>query len=137
MEQARRGLLIGVDAKKAKPVLDAAYDDALGVTAAFNRNALAHLNRRFGFDFALEAFAHRGFYNEQLGRVEMHLESMRDQMVDLGEVKRRFARGETIHTENSYKYSAPEFERLLAAAGFASVRRWSSPGEAYFVFFAS
>ena len=131
------GLLIGVDAKKAKSVLDAAYDDALGVTAAFNRNALAHLNRRFGFDFALEAFAHRGFYNEQLGRVEMHLESMRDQVVDLGGMKRRFARGETIHTENSYKYSAPEFERLLADAGFASVRRWSSPGEAYFVFFAS
>jgi uncharacterized SAM-dependent methyltransferase len=126
-----------VDAKKAKPVLDAAYDDALGVTAAFNRNALAHLNRRFGFDFALEAFAHRGFYNETLGRVEMHLESVREQVVDLGSVKRRFARGETIHTENSYKYSAPEFERLLADSGFATVHKWSSPDDAYFVFYAS
>jgi dimethylhistidine N-methyltransferase len=131
------GLLIGVDAKKAKDVLDAAYDDALGVTAAFNRNALAHLNRRFGFDFDPAAFAHRGFYNETLGRVEMHLESLREQVVDLGGVKRRFARGETIHTENSYKYTAPEFERLLAGSGFASVRQWSSPDEGYFVFFAS
>jgi dimethylhistidine N-methyltransferase len=131
-------LLIGVDAKKDRGVLDAAYDDALGVTAAFNRNALAHLNRRFGFDFRLEAFAHRGFYNEAAGRVEMHLESIGDQSVRLGaEGTRRFAAGERIHTENSYKYAAAEFEALLREAGFERVRRWSAPGDAYFVFLAT
>jgi dimethylhistidine N-methyltransferase len=131
------GLLIGVDAKKDRAVLDAAYDDALGVTAAFNRNALAHLNRRFGFDFRLEAFAHRGFYNEAAGRVEMHLESIGEQAVRLGaDGARRFAAGERIHTENSYKYAAGEFEALLREAGFQQLRRWSAPGDAYFVFLA-
>jgi dimethylhistidine N-methyltransferase len=132
------GLLIGVDAKKDRALLDAAYDDALGVTAAFNRNALAHLNRRFGFDFALDAFAHRGFYNESAGRVEMHLESKGEQVVRLGgDTVRRFASGERIHTENSYKYAATEFEALLAEAGFDRVRRWTSPGESYFAFLAA
>ena len=130
-------LLIGVDGKKGRTVLDAAYDDALGVTAAFNRNALLHLNARFGFDFAHEGFAHRGFYNEAQGRVEMHLEALRDQSVHLDGHERKFARGERIHTENSYKYHAPEFERLLSEAGFASVRRWESTGGGYFVFHAS
>jgi dimethylhistidine N-methyltransferase len=132
------GLLIGVDAKKDRAVLDAAYDDALGVTAAFNRNALAHLNRRFGFGFRVEAFAHRGFYNEDAGRVEMHLESIGEQAVRLGDAgSRRFAEGERIHTENSYKYAAGEFEALLREAGFERVRRWSAPGDAYFVFLAA
>ena len=130
-------MLIGVDGKKAKPALDAAYDDALGVTAAFNRNVLAHLNRRFGFDFAIEHYAHRGFYNESFGRIEMHLEALRDQAVDLGGEKRRFTRGERIHTENSYKYGGDEFERLLSEAGFRHVRRWSSAQTPYFVFYAS
>jgi dimethylhistidine N-methyltransferase len=117
------GLLIGVDGKKDASVLDAAYDDALGVTAAFNRNALLHLNRRFGFDFALDGFAHRGFYNAALGRVEMHLEALRAQSVDLGGRTRRFEAGERIHTENSYKYHAAEFEDLLRAAGFTGRAR--------------
>ena len=131
------GLLIGVDAKKAKPVLDAAYDDALGVTAAFNRNVLLHLNRRFGFDFRLEGFGHRGFYNEAEGRIEMHLEALADQSVNLGARVRRFRKGERIHTENSYKYRAAEFEALLRKAGFDDIRRWSDAGEGYFVFFAA
>lgn len=131
------GLLIGVDGKKASAVLDAAYDDALGVTAAFNRNALLHLNRRFGFDFALDGYGHRGFYDAAKGRVEMHLESLRDQVVDLGITKRRFAAGERIHTENSYKYHAVEFEALLAEAGFGSVRRWTAAGGGYYVFYAT
>jgi len=131
------GLLIGVDGKKGKRILDAAYDDALGVTAAFNRNALLHLNSRFGFDFDLEAFVHRGFYNEAEGRVEMHLESLREQSVKLGDRTRRFAAGERIHTENSYKYRAEEFEKMLREAGFASIARWASPDEGYFVFYAS
>ena len=131
------GLLIGVDAKKAKPVLDAAYDDALGVTAAFNRNVLLHLNRRFGFDFRLEGFGHLGFYNEAEGRIEMHLEALADQSVNLGARVRPFRKGERIHTENSYKYRAAEFEALLRKAGFADIRRWSDAGEGYFVFYAS
>ncbi len=132
------GLLIGVDAKKQKGVLDAAYDDALGVTAAFNRNVLLHLNRRFGFDFQLDGFDHKGFYNQALGRIEMHLESLRDQSVNLGGgVTRRFGAGERIHTENSYKYAAPEFEKLLDDAGFLTVQRWSNAEQGYFVFYAS
>ncbi len=131
------GLLIGVDGKKNAAVLDAAYDDALGVTAAFNLNALLHLNTRFGFDFALDGYRHVGFYNESKGRVEMHLESVRDQSVNLGGRARRFAAGERIHTENSYKYHAAEFEALLRVVGFARIARWSSAGEGYFVFYAA
>lgn len=131
------GLLIGVDGKKAKKVLDAAYDDPLGVTAAFNRNALVHLNRRFGFDFALEGFVHRGFYNDTLGRIEMHLESLREQQVHLGEQVRAFSAGERIHTENSYKYHEHEFRELLARAGLPAVRSWSNPERGYFVFYAT
>ena len=130
------GLLIGVDGKKSAAVLDAAYDDALGVTAAFNLNVLLHLNRRFGFDFALDGYAHRGFYNPAEGRVEMHLESLRDQAVALGTEQRRFAKGERIHTENSYKYHPVEFEALLERAGFAHVRHWTSADGGYFVFYA-
>jgi len=130
------GLLIGVDGKKAKALLDAAYDDALGVTAAFNRNALAHLNRRFGFDFSIDGFMHRGFYNEAAGRIEMHLESLRDQDIHLGDATRRFAKGERIHSENSYKYAKPECEQLLGEAGFRQIDCWSAPGGGYHVFYA-
>jgi len=130
------GLLIGVDGKKDSSLLDAAYDDALGVTAAFNRNALLHLNKRFGYDFALDGYRHVGFYNEAQGRVEMHLESLRDQVVRIGERQRRFARGERIHTENSYKYHAREFQAVLAGAGFSRVQHWASPNDGFFVFFA-
>jgi dimethylhistidine N-methyltransferase len=131
------GLLIGVDGKKDKSRLDAAYDDRLGVTAAFNRNVLLHLNRRFGFDFALDGYEHLGFYNEAAGRIEMHLQALRDQVVQLGATERRFARGERIHTENSYKYSRQEFARLLEDAGFGAVRHWSAPAEAYHLFYAA
>jgi dimethylhistidine N-methyltransferase len=131
------GLLIGVDATKSSAILDAAYDDALGVTAAFNRNALLHLNTRFGFDFDLEGFAHRGFYNEAEGRIEMHLEALRAQTVRLGARDRRFEKGERIHTENSYKYRARDFTAMLRSAGFESVSRWESPDAGYFVFLAS
>lgn len=131
------GLLIGVDAKKSKPLLDAAYDDELGVTAAFNRNALLHLNRRFGFDFALDGYAHRAFYNEEAGRIEMHLEALRHQRVRLGAQVRAFYAGERIHTENSYKYHPHEFEGVLRAAGFTDVKRWDAAGRGYFVFYAA
>ena len=131
------GLLIGVDGKKARERLDAAYDDALGVTASFNRNVLLHLNRRFGFDFPLDAFVHRGFYNAEAGRIEMHLEAAREVGVSLGNQRRSFAPGERIHTENSYKYEPAEFEALLREAGFTNVRMWRAADEAYYVFFAN
>ncbi|MDX2220133.1 MAG: L-histidine N(alpha)-methyltransferase [Burkholderiales bacterium] len=131
------GLLIGVDAKKPVPTLVAAYDDALGVTAAFNRNVLLHLNRRFGFDFDLNGFCHRGLYNEAEGRIEMHLESLREQVVSLGAGHHRsFRVGERIHTENSYKYTATEFADLLAKAGFSDVSRWTDRDEQFNVFYA-
>ena len=131
------GLLIGVDAKKDPAVLDAAYDDALGVTASFNLNALLHLNARFGFDFAIGDFRHVAFYNEAQGRVEMHLEAVREVDVHLGERTRSFAAGERIHTENSYKYHAPEFGQLLREAGFARVESWSNAARSFFVFYAA
>ena len=130
------GLLIGVDGKKDQRLLDAAYDDALGVTAAFNRNALAHLNRRFGCDFDIAGFVHHGFYNEAEGRIEMHLEAVRDQVVHVDGRSRAFRAGERIHTENSYKYRPEEFEALLRAAGFSRWRSWRAEGDAYSVFYA-
>ena len=135
--RAGSSLLIGVDGKKDKARLDAAYDDSLGVTAAFNLNALRHLNRRFGFDFDVGAWAHRAFYDEARGRVEMHLEALREQRVRLGTAERRFAAGERIHTENSYKYHPAEFEALLRGAGFTATRSWTDGAAAYTVFVAA
>jgi L-histidine Nalpha-methyltransferase len=118
------GLLIGVDLKKDKAILDAAYDDPQGVTAAFNLNLLARINRELGANFDLRAFRHRAGYVPSAGRVEMHLESLRDQTVRLGDVTVRFRRGETIHTENSYKYAVPEFQALAERAGFRPRKCW-------------
>ncbi len=110
---------------------------ALGVTAAFNRNALRHLNEAFGFDFDVASYGHVGYYDETLGRIEMHLESLRDQVVHLDGRARRFPKGERIHTENSYKYAPGEFEAMLRQAGFGAVRRWDAPAGGYYVYFAS
>jgi len=131
------GLLIGVDTKKDKARLDAAYDDAVGVTAAFNRNVLNHVNRVLGSDFRPEAFAHRGFYNEAAGRIEMHLEASTAQCVRWPGVERSFAAGERIHTENSYKYSPAEFTTLLRGAGFGHVQCWQDARRDFAVFHAA
>lgn len=117
-------LLIGVDLKKDEDVLHAAYNDAGGITAAFNRNLLARMNRELGADFALEEFAHAAFYNPGAGRIEMHLESRRDQDVRIDGQRFHFAEGERIHTENSYKYTVPEFQALAARAGFVPGEVW-------------
>jgi dimethylhistidine N-methyltransferase len=117
-------LVIGVDLRKDKAVLEAAYDDPQGVTAAFNMNVLARINRELGADFDLRAFRHRAWYSDELGRIEMHLESCRDQEVQIGAARIAFTRGETIHTENSYKYSVPEFQALAASAGFSAAACW-------------
>jgi len=118
-------LLIGADRKKDKAVLDAAYDDAAGVTAAFNLNLLARINRELGADFDLGAWRHRAFYNEALGRIEMHLVSEREQTVHVAGETFQFAIGETIHTENSYKYADDEFQALAARAGFHPEAVWT------------
>ncbi|MEO6566956.1 MAG: L-histidine N(alpha)-methyltransferase [Casimicrobiaceae bacterium] len=131
------GLLIGVDTKKDQARLDAAYDDATGVTAAFNRNVLNHVNRVLGSNFRPEAFAHRGFYNAAEGRVEMHLEALVAQTVGWPGVERTFVAGERIHTENSYKYAPDEFTTLLRSAGFHGVRCWQDGQRDFAVFHAT
>ena len=118
------GLLIGVDLKKDAARLDAAYNDTRGVTAAFNLNLLARINRELRADFDLSAFRHRAFYDEAMGRIEMHLESVTAQAVTIGGRVIRFRKGETIHTENSCKYSIREFQELARAAGLAPVECW-------------
>jgi dimethylhistidine N-methyltransferase len=121
------GLLIGIDLAKDKATLDAAYDDALGVTAAFNLNVLRHVNRLLGADFDIRQWRHHGFYNEARGRVEMHLEARRGQAVHWPGGGRSFAAGECIHTENSYKYHQADAVRLLEQSGFEATRMWTDP----------
>lgn len=115
------GLLIGVDMKKHGAVLDAAYNDAAGVTAAFNLNLLVRINRELGGNFDLRRFRHNAFYNAPLGRIEMHLESTRPQSVQIAGLMFVFCEGETIHTENSYKYSVSEFQSLAVRSGWSPV----------------
>ena len=117
-------MLIGVDLKKDANVLHAAYNDARGVTARFNMNLLARINRELGADFDLRRFRHYAFYNAPLGRVEMHLVSLVRQAVRIGRHRFEFDAGETIHTENSYKYSVEEFRALAAEAGFRGAKLW-------------
>ncbi len=136
VDAAGSGLLIGVDTKKDKARLDAAYDDALGVTAAFNRNVLHHVNRILGSDFRPEAYLHRGFYVESESRIEMHLEAGATQTVRLPGAERKFVPGERIHTENSYKYSTAEFTKLLRDAGFGRVRCWQDRAGDFAVYYA-
>jgi dimethylhistidine N-methyltransferase len=124
---ARGAMLIGVDLKKDARVLHAAYNDAKGVTAAFNLNLLARINRELGGNFRLQRFAHYAFYNPALGRIEMHLVSLAAQRVDIGAHRFAFEAGESIHTENSYKYSVAEFRALAKSAGFRGERVWLDP----------
>lgn len=127
-------LLIGVDAKKAPKLLNAAYNDARGVTEAFNLNILEHLNDRIGTDFDVHGFEHFAQYNSDLGRIEMHLVSVRDQEVSLDGQSFGFTSGERIHTENSYKYDRDEFIGLAKAAGFECRDAWVDPDEFFMVF---
>ena len=117
-------LLIGVDLKKDEDILVRAYDDAQGVTAAFNRNVLERINRELGGCFDIETFRHRALYNGAEGRIEMHLVSEKDQTVTVYDRDFTFTEGETIHTEDSYKYHIEEFSSFAAGAGFRSARTW-------------
>jgi dimethylhistidine N-methyltransferase len=118
-------LLVSIDLKKEVKRLEAAYDDAAGVTAAFNLNILARLQRDLDAEIDPRGFRHQAFYNREAGRVEMHLISRRPQTVLLDGREFRFDEGETIHTENSYKYSIEEFQRLAASAGYRPLRVWT------------
>jgi len=130
------GLLIGVDLIKDSAVLDAAYDDGLGVTAAFNLNMLRHLNRIAGTDFDVSEWRHRAFFNAEQHRVEMHLEARNELTVRWEGGSRRFAAGERIHTEDSYKYTRQSFVGLLERAGFATSHVWTDPANWFAVIHA-
>ncbi|MBL8327324.1 MAG: L-histidine N(alpha)-methyltransferase [Rubrivivax sp.] len=130
LRQARREslggqLLIGVDLLKASDILVPAYDDPLGVTAAFNRNLLLHVNALLGSDFDVRDWQHEALFNALHARIEMHLQARHPVTVRWPGAERRFAAGERIHTENSCKYRLEDFEALLRAAGFAQLHAWT------------
>ncbi|HEX2540045.1 MAG TPA: L-histidine N(alpha)-methyltransferase [Caldimonas sp.] len=130
------GLLIGVDLVKPAPLLNAAYDDALGVTAAFNLNALRHLNRLVGSDFDVRQWRHVAFFDEAQSRVEMHLEAREPVTCNWPGGARRFEAGERIHTENSCKYGLAQFESMLLEAGLQRPRHWVDARGWFAVFWA-
>jgi dimethylhistidine N-methyltransferase len=120
-------LILGADLVKDPLLLHAAYNDAQGVTADFNRNVLARANRELGADFQLDQFAHSAFYNAPFQRIEMHLMSTCEQTVHVGGVSFSFTQGETIHTENSYKFTVDGLQQLAQRAGFSSGPTWTDP----------
>lgn len=130
-------LLIGVDLLKSPVLLQAAYDDALGVTAAFNLNLLLHINRLLGTDFRVGDWQHVALFNSAESRIEMHLQARQALTVHWPGGERRFAAGERIHTENSYKWTVPDFKALLQEAGFAKVEHWQDDKGWFGVFLAS
>jgi len=127
------GLLIGVDLVKATEILDAAYNDALGVTASFNLNLLLHLNRLLGADFDIAGWRHVSFFNTAQSRIEMYLEARHAVTVQWQGGERRFQKGERIHTENSYKYTPEDFVQLLQQAGFKVTRTWNDANDWFLV----
>ena len=129
------GMIIGVDLKKDPQVLHAAYNDVKGVTAEFNRNLLRRINRELKSNFALEHFHHYAFYQPRLGRIEMHLISQCNQRVHIGDEEISFLEGETIHTENSYKYTVNEFQDLARNNGFIPRDVWMDPNHLFGVFY--
>ena len=128
------GLIIGVDLQKPRAVLEAAYNDSAGVTAAFNLNLLVRANRELGADFDLPSWQHRAVYNQSLGRIEMHLVSRREQTVRLGGRDFHFLDGENIITEYSYKHTPEGFAALAASAGFRLSRTWTDARNWFAVF---
>jgi dimethylhistidine N-methyltransferase len=126
-------MIVGVDRIKDKAVLDAAYDDVAGVTAKFNLNVLARMNRELGGNFDLASFRHRAFYNDAEHRIEMHLESLKDQTVTVAGHKFALRAGETIHTENSYKYTVESFRELAQSAGWRPLATWADENDYFAV----
>lgn len=128
------GLIIGVDLQKPREILEAAYNDKAGVTAEFNFNLLVRANRELGADFVLPCWRHQAEYNEQQGRIEMHLISERAQTVHIGDHEFSFEAGERIISEFSYKHTVAGFAELAASAGFRLSRTWSDPQQLFAVF---
>lgn len=128
-------LLIGVDLIKDKDILEAAYDDKNGVTAEFNKNLLHRINDELDADFDLSAFAHNAFFNDEESRIEMHLKSKLNQSVKIQDKTFDFAKGETIHTENSYKYSVSGFTQLAQDNGFELEKVWQDENELFGLFY--
>ena len=131
------GLLLGIDLVKDAAVLQAAYDDAVGVTAAFNKNVLLHVNALLGADFDLRQWQHVALFNLQDSRIEMHLEAITNTTVRWASHERSFAAGERIHTENSYKYTLDGISSLLKQAGFSHMQHWTDAQGWFGVFWAS
>jgi L-histidine N-alpha-methyltransferase len=129
-------LLIGVDLLKPAAILEAAYADALGVTAAFNLNLLDHVNSLLGADFVTSEWTHVAVFNKALSRIEMHLQARREHLVRWPGGQRRFAAGERIHTESSYKYGIEAFDTMLREAGFHGTRCWTDEQRWFAVFSA-
>ena len=121
------GLLIGIDLKKDAETLTCAYNDKSGVTAAFNKNLLARINGELAGDFSVDDFRHVARFNSRFGRIEMHLESLIDQTVNVANATFNFTAGETIHTENSYKYTLDDFDEIAGDAGFTRRAHWTDP----------
>jgi dimethylhistidine N-methyltransferase len=130
------GLLIGVDLVKDDKILHAAYNDELGITAAFNRNVLSHLNSLISSDFNLADWGHDAFFNQALSRIEMHVYARRDLVVTWPGGERHFKSGESIHTENSYKYQIDIFKEMLLEAGYSDIQFWTDPNQWFAVFLA-
>ena len=124
-------LLIGMDRLKDVDVLIRAYDDAAGVTAAFNLNLLHRINAELGGDIPTDAFRHRAIWNDRMSRIEMHLEAVRDVSFAVDGQRFRFHAGETIHTENSHKYGLRDSRLLLRAAGWGVVREWTDADDQF------
>ena len=126
-------MLVGVDLKKSSALLDAAYNDSQGVTAEFNLNLLVRINRELYSDFEVDQFDHLAFYDPDRGRIEMHLSSRVEQTVRIASEELRFLPGETIHTENSYKYSIPDFQALLEGSRFRPSEVWTDDDQKFSV----
>lgn len=118
-------MVLGADLRKNVQVLEAAYNDTQGVTAAFNLNMLVRINRELGGNFDVKQFLHYAFFNQSESRIEMHLVSLRDQRVQIAGEEFHFAVGESIHTENSYKYGLQELRDMAYSAGFEQRRVWT------------
>jgi dimethylhistidine N-methyltransferase len=134
---AARGLLLGIDLVKNAATLEAAYDDALGVTAAFNKNLLRHVNRLLGSDFDMRQWRHLALFNAAESRIEMHLQAQQNLTVRWPGGERAFRGGERIHTESSYKYTVGSMSTLLRRAGFTQINYWTDPAGWFAVFWAS
>jgi len=129
------GLLIGIDLKKDKAILNRAYNDCSGLTAAFNRNILSRINRDLEGDFILEGFEHKASYNAEKGRVEMHLMSRRKQVAKVLNRTFYFEKKDSIHTESSYKYTVEGFSRMAESAGFTLKKSWSDKSNYFSVLY--